>query len=79
MTFIPPRDCLYRPSGGSAIRTVLLPPLNKYVLLLTSTNVALPLTNWTPIATNRFDGSGQFNLTNGINPGVPQQFYILSQ
>ena len=48
-------------------------------VLLTSTNVALPLTNWTPIATNRFDGSGQFNLTNGINPGVPQQFYILSQ
>ena len=47
--------------------------------LLTSTNVALALTNWTAIATNTFDSNGQFNLTNGINPDAPQQFYILSQ
>jgi autotransporter-associated beta strand protein len=47
--------------------------------LLTSTNVALALTNWTAIATNTFDSNGQFNFTNGINPGAPQQFYILSQ
>ncbi len=47
--------------------------------LLTSTNVALALTNWTAIATNTFDSNGQFNLTNGINPGAPQQFYLLLQ
>jgi len=47
--------------------------------LLTSTNVALALTNWTAIATNTFDSNGQFNLTNGINPDAPQQFYILLQ
>jgi hypothetical protein len=39
----------------------------------------LALTNWTAIATNTFDNNGQFNLTNGINPDEPQQFYILSQ
>ncbi|MGO8836315.1 MAG: beta strand repeat-containing protein [Limisphaerales bacterium] len=48
-------------------------------VLLTSTNVALAFTNWTVIATNTFDHNGQFNLTNGINPDEPQQFYILSQ
>ena len=47
--------------------------------LLMSTNVALALTNWTAIATNTFDSNGHFNLTNGINPDEPQQFYILSQ
>jgi len=47
--------------------------------LLTSTNVALPLTEWTAIATNAFDSNGQFNLTNGINPDAPQQFYLLAQ
>jgi hypothetical protein len=41
--------------------------------------LALALTNWTAIATNAFDSNGQFNLTNGINPDAPQQFYILSQ
>ncbi len=47
--------------------------------LLMSTNVALVLTNWMAIATNSFDSNGHFNLTNGINPDEPQQFYILSQ
>ena len=52
---------------------------NGTYVLLTSTNVALALTNWTAIATNTFDGSGHFNLTNGINLGAPQEFYMLSQ
>ena len=47
--------------------------------LLTSTNMALAFTNWTAIATITFDGNGHFNLTNGINPNAPHQFYILSQ
>ena len=45
--------------------------------LLVSTNLALPVTNWTIIATNTFDGSGNFNLTNPVNPAVPQNFYLL--
>jgi hypothetical protein len=51
----------------------------QYVLRGT-TNLTLPLAQWTPILTNRFDGSGNLNLsTNVINPAVPQRFYILSQ
>jgi autotransporter-associated beta strand protein len=45
--------------------------------LLTSTNLALPLTNWTIISTNAFDANGRFNFTNPANPGSPQTFYML--
>ena len=49
-------------------------------MLLGSTNVAMPRIQWTPILTNRFDGSGNLNpSTNIIDPTVSQQFYILSQ
>ena len=51
----------------------------QYVLLGT-TNLALPLAQWTPILTNKFDDSGNLNLsTNIINSAVPQEFYNLSQ
>jgi hypothetical protein len=35
--------------------------------LLTSTNIVAPLANWTPLQTNQFDGSGNFNFTLPIN------------
>jgi fibronectin-binding autotransporter adhesin len=34
--------------------------------LLASTNVALPLVNWTPVATNTFDVNGNFSVTNPV-------------
>jgi hypothetical protein len=45
--------------------------------LLSSTNAALPLNQWTRIATNQFDGSGNFAFTNSPAPGLPQLFYQL--
>jgi len=45
--------------------------------VLVSTNVALPLNQWTSVATNLFDGSGHFIFTNAINPNSPQAFYLL--
>ena len=45
--------------------------------VLVSTNVALPPNQWTPLATNLFDGSGNFVFTNAINPNRPQTFYLL--
>ena len=45
--------------------------------VLTSTNLSLPLTNWTPIATNSFDRNGNFNFTNSPAPAAPQNFYLL--
>jgi hypothetical protein len=49
-------------------------------VLLGSTNLTLPLNQWTPILTNEFDGNGGLRLmTNVIDPNNPLEFYILSQ
>jgi hypothetical protein len=46
--------------------------------VLASTNVALPIAQWTSIATNFFAGTDfQFTLINAIDPATPQQFYLL--
>jgi len=45
--------------------------------VLTSTNFALPMTNWTLISTGAFDAYGNFIFTNPINPGAPQSFYLI--
>ena len=46
--------------------------------LLMSTNVTLPLSQWTPVLTNAFDQNGNLSLsTNIINPADAQKFYIL--
>lgn len=43
--------------------------------VFSSTNLALALTNWTVIATNSFDGSGDFIFTNAVDPAKPAQFF----
>ncbi len=43
--------------------------------ILTSTNVALPVSQWTSVATNYFDSLGAFSFTNV--PVPPQTFYLL--
>jgi autotransporter-associated beta strand protein len=50
------------------------------VYLLTTTNLAAPISTWTPIWTNSLSGSGSFNtnLPNAVNPALKQQFYLLS-
>ena len=48
-------------------------------ILLSSTNIALPLAQWTPVVTNTFDDGGNFNFTTNVDISLPRQFYILSQ
>lgn len=45
--------------------------------VLTSTNLATPLAQWTPIATNQFGNQGQFTFTNAPFTNSPQQFYLI--
>jgi len=55
-------------SGGAA---------NGTYYVLASTNLALPLVNWTRVATNQFDASGNFLFTNSFGPNTAQYFYRL--
>jgi hypothetical protein len=45
-------------------------------VLLNSTNVALPLNQWTPLLTNTFT-AGNFSVTNTVNPTVLENYYLL--
>ena len=45
--------------------------------VLVSTNLALPASQWLPIATNTFDANGNFDFTDSVAPNAPQQFYLL--
>jgi hypothetical protein len=49
--------------------------------VLMSTNLSLPLSQWTPVATNVLSVSGNFTITanNTVNRNVPQRFYILEE
>ena len=62
-------------SGNSVVLSVTSGPAGSPYRVLTSTNLILPLTNWTPVWTDTFDlnGSGQF--TNLVNPANAQQFF----
>jgi Fn3 associated len=52
-------------------------------IVVASTNLALPMTQWMPILTNAFDASGSFiasvGLTNAITPVGAQQFFTMLQ
>ncbi len=61
-------NIVFSGSGGTA---------NGQYIVLASTNVTLPLINWERLATNVFDGSGNFSVTNAID--LPQRFYLLQQ
>jgi hypothetical protein len=50
---------------------------NGIYYMLTTTNLLLPLTNWTPVATNHFDSTGHFILTNTAQTNASQEFYLL--
>jgi hypothetical protein len=61
-------NLIFSGTGGTA--------LGSYSVL-TATNVATPLSNWTILTSGAFDGTGAFSITNPISSGNPQQFYLL--
>ena len=63
-------DLIFSGTGGAAKGTY-------YVL--TSTNLAMPIADWTPVATNQSDINGNFSTTNTINYTNSDQFYIIKQ
>ncbi len=64
-------------SGNNLVSSVSNGAAGSTYYVLATTNLALPLANWTRVATNVYPG-GVFYLTNTINSGVANRFYILS-
>jgi len=50
---------------------------NATFYVLATTDLTLPLAQWTTVLTNQFDVNGNYNFTNAINPNAPQTFYLL--
>jgi hypothetical protein len=48
---------------------------NEPFLVLESTNLALPLSQWLPVSTNAFDGSGNFSLS--ISASTGDEYFAL--
>lgn len=65
-------------SGTTLTITAANGPANGTYIWLKSTDLTLPLTQWTPVFTNTFDANGNIDLsTNVVNPNNPQEFYLL--
>jgi rhamnogalacturonan endolyase len=45
--------------------------------VLTSTNLSLPIANWSLLCTNQFPAGGTLWLTNPIPPNTPAQFFLI--
>lgn len=50
---------------------------NAQYYVLASTNLSLPRSHWTILATNNFDSNGNFNFTNPAEPNASRMFYLL--
>jgi autotransporter-associated beta strand protein len=64
-------------SGGSVVINGTGGAPGGAYYVLTSTNLVLPLANWTRVTTNLINGTGAFSATNAVDPTAPQQFYLL--
>jgi hypothetical protein len=66
-------------NGTTLVMMATNGPANAAFVLLASTNLTLPLPQWTPVLTNSFDQNGNVSLsTNVVNSANPQEFYALS-
>jgi PKD repeat protein len=64
-------------SGSGLILSGVNEPAGQQYRILTSTNVALPLTNWTPVLTNIFASDGSYGYTN-LTATNKAAFFILA-
>jgi hypothetical protein len=62
-------------SAGLVLSGSFGTPFGTYYIL-SSTNLALPTSQWTPLLTNQFDLNGNYNFTNPFTP-APGVYFIL--
>jgi hypothetical protein len=73
----PPAIHSARQSGGNLVLQGTGGTPNWSYTVLSSTNLTLPLAQWTVTSTNFFDAGGNFIWTNIPSAGGPRQFYVL--
>lgn len=73
---LPPQITGISLSGASLVITGTNGLAGEPYNVLTTTNLALPLSQWTVLPTATFS-AGSFSLTNTVNTVTPQSFYIL--
>jgi hypothetical protein len=73
----PPRFVTVAAQGGNLVMTGGQSTPGKSYVLLRSSNLTTPLSNWTRVVTNQFDSSGNFSVSDPIAPGASQNFYRL--
>lgn len=66
-------------NGTNFILTVTGGATNGQFRVLTQTNVAEPMPNWTAISTNTYDSAGTLVVTNPVNLTEPQRFFRIVQ
>jgi uncharacterized repeat protein (TIGR03803 family) len=78
LTLLPPTPSLtgIHLSGPTLVISASGNGAGTYVLL-TSTNLLQPFSQWTPITTNILTGGGSFFLTNNLDRTQPQRFFLL--
>jgi hypothetical protein len=74
----PPPTLALRRSGATLIFSADGGPAGGTNYLVATDSLGLSMSQWTRVATNKFDLTGQFSRTNALPIGVPQQFYRLS-
>jgi hypothetical protein len=77
VTAMPPRISSIELIRGKLVVTGNGGPARAEYYVLTSTDLALPLNQWTRIATNFFGENGNFDFTNAPGPNLQQAFYLL--
>jgi fibronectin-binding autotransporter adhesin len=64
-------------SGTDLIVSGTNGPANGQYVVISSTDIGLPRSSWTPVVTNTFDGSGNFAFTNAVSPITPRRFFTI--
>ena len=66
-------------AGGSLVFGGSIGVANGTYRILSTTNLATPLTNWAQVGSGNFDGSGNCSATNAITPGETGRYFLLCQ
>jgi hypothetical protein len=77
-TLIPPQITSFTAAGGTSTITGTGGVPNGSYYVLSSTNVALPLAQWTRLATNSFLGDGTFSYTDPAATNATR-FYLVQE